>query len=93
MDLSFGERTDGIVLSLFLVRISGMFTDETDAELAMLFDMRTVEKEMDSENLPHRSYTEDVDPNSETVSFSSSGQTFFLPAVLEISKFRFQSAF
>ncbi|KAG7033777.1 hypothetical protein SDJN02_03502 [Cucurbita argyrosperma subsp. argyrosperma] len=49
-----------------------MFTDETDAELAMLFDMRTVEKEMDSENLLHRSYTEDLDPNSETVSFSSS---------------------
>ncbi|XP_022931827.1 TRIO and F-actin-binding protein-like [Cucurbita moschata] len=49
-----------------------MFTNGTEGELAMLLDMRTIEKEMDSQTLLHRSYSEDLDPNSETVSFSSS---------------------
>ncbi|CAK9319884.1 unnamed protein product [Citrullus colocynthis] len=49
-----------------------MFTNETDGEVVMLHDMRTVEKEMDTDNLLHRSYSEDLDPNSETVSFSGS---------------------
>ncbi|XP_023517474.1 TRIO and F-actin-binding protein-like [Cucurbita pepo subsp. pepo] len=48
-----------------------MFTNGTEGELAMLLDMRTIEKEMDSQTLLHRSYSEDLDPNSETVSFSS----------------------
>lgn len=71
-----------------------MFTNETDGEVVMLHDMRTVEKEMDTDNLLHRSYSEDLDPNSETVSFSGSGQSFSLPAVLEFffSKVYLQSA-
>ncbi|XP_038882670.1 probable serine/threonine-protein kinase nek3 [Benincasa hispida] len=49
-----------------------MFTNETDGEVVMLLDMRTVEKEMDSDNLLNRSYSEDLDPNLETVPFSGS---------------------
>lgn len=59
-----------------------MFTNDSEGEVVMLLDMRTVEKEMDNDNLLHRSCS--GDPNLETVSFSVSGQSFFLPAVLEI---------
>ncbi|KGN54368.1 probable serine/threonine-protein kinase nek3 [Cucumis sativus] len=49
-----------------------MFTNDTEGEVVMLLDMRTVEKEMDNDNLLHRSCSEDLDPNLETVSFSLS---------------------
>lgn len=71
------EKTTESYFRLLLVGTSGMFGNATEGELAMLLDLRTVEKEIDSDNLLHRSYSEDLDPNSEIVSFSCSGRSFF----------------